>query len=63
MESPCVKICVLDPVLGQCTGCGRTPAEIAAWTALSPRERRSIMSQLATRPGPHRRAAVGRQEA
>jgi uncharacterized protein len=63
MESPCIKICVLDPDLGQCTGCGRTAAEIAAWTALSPGERRSIMSQLDVRPGPHQRAGRRPQEA
>ena len=24
--TPCVKICVVDPVIGLCIGCGRTPA-------------------------------------
>ena len=29
--SPCVKICVVDPLSGLCIGCGRTVAEISQW--------------------------------
>jgi hypothetical protein len=49
--SPCIKICVIDPQSGLCTGCARTLAEIAAWSGLDAAERRRIMAEL-----PERRA-------
>ena len=49
MDSPCLKICVVDPSAKSCTGCGRTLAEIARWTSLSDAERRQIMSELPAR--------------
>ncbi|MEM8647051.1 MAG: DUF1289 domain-containing protein, partial [Pseudomonadota bacterium] len=30
-DSPCIKICVVDPETDLCIGCGRTKAEIAGW--------------------------------
>ena len=30
-SSPCVKICVVDPLAGLCIGCGRTVDEISLW--------------------------------
>jgi len=47
MESPCINVCTVDPGTSRCLGCGRTLAQIAAWTSLSPLERRRIMSELA----------------
>jgi predicted Fe-S protein YdhL (DUF1289 family) len=52
METPCVKICVIDAGTGQCTGCARTRAEIAAWSGLTAAERRRIMAELDTRRRP-----------
>ena len=49
IETPCVKICVLDPVSAICIGCGRTVAEIAAWSYMPADERRRIMAMLAER--------------
>jgi predicted Fe-S protein YdhL (DUF1289 family) len=49
MESPCIKLCVVDPRAGLCIGCGRTLAEIAAWTTFSNGERRRVMAELAQR--------------
>jgi predicted Fe-S protein YdhL (DUF1289 family) len=46
IESPCIKVCVLDSGSQYCVGCGRTLAEIARWTAFSPEERRRIMAEL-----------------
>jgi predicted Fe-S protein YdhL (DUF1289 family) len=46
LESPCIKTCDLDPVGGLCRGCGRTLAEIAQWTQLSPAQRGVVMAQL-----------------
>lgn len=49
METPCIKVCVIDPGTGLCTGCHRTLAEIAAWSSLGGEQRRSIMSDLGRR--------------
>jgi predicted Fe-S protein YdhL (DUF1289 family) len=49
METPCIKICVIDPATGLCEGCARTLAEIAAWARLAPAERRRIMAELPRR--------------
>lgn len=57
MISPCIKLCVVDPVTRQCAGCGRTLAEIAGWSSYSDGERRRIMDEL-----PRRRAAAGAPE-
>jgi predicted Fe-S protein YdhL (DUF1289 family) len=50
IETPCNKVCVVDPVSARCIGCGRTLAEIAGWSAFTPEERRRIMTELAMRP-------------
>jgi len=49
IETPCVKICVVDPETGFCIGCGRTRAEIGGWLGLSPEERRNVMKDLTER--------------
>jgi hypothetical protein len=49
MESPCIKVCVIDAVSRLCTGCGRTLDEIAGWSAYSAAERRRIMGELPAR--------------
>jgi predicted Fe-S protein YdhL (DUF1289 family) len=54
IESPCNRVCTLDPAIGLCIGCGRTLAEITGWTGLTPAERRQIMAQLGTRLVAHR---------
>jgi predicted Fe-S protein YdhL (DUF1289 family) len=48
-SSPCVNICVIDPVSGLCAGCGRTLAEIARWATMSEPERLSVMALLPER--------------
>jgi len=50
MESPCVKICVIDPANGLCQGCRRYRHEIARWSSYSDTERRAIMQELENRP-------------
>jgi predicted Fe-S protein YdhL (DUF1289 family) len=58
--SPCVKICVMDPLSGFCIGCGRTIAEISMWPEMSGDERRRTMAGLAERmAGARSRAARG----
>lgn len=49
IETPCVKLCVVDPHTGFCIGCGRTRAEIASWLGISARERHAIMAALPER--------------
>ena len=46
ISSPCIKICVIDPVSKLCQGCGRTLQEIAQWSRLSEAERLAIMATL-----------------
>jgi predicted Fe-S protein YdhL (DUF1289 family) len=49
IETPCIKICSLDPQSRLCTGCGRTLEEIARWSSMDESERRRIMTQLPAR--------------
>lgn len=49
IETPCIKVCTLDAGSALCLGCGRTVAEIAAWGAMAPAERRRIMNELSAR--------------
>jgi predicted Fe-S protein YdhL (DUF1289 family) len=49
LETPCIDVCEMDAGTGLCLGCGRTLDEIAGWAAMSPEERRTIMSVLPAR--------------
>ena len=49
METPCIRICVLDPVRQFCRGCGRTLDEIAEWENMGDEARRRVMAQLSVR--------------
>jgi predicted Fe-S protein YdhL (DUF1289 family) len=49
IETPCVKICVVDPESGFCIGCGRTRGEIASWLGLTPAERHAVIETLGAR--------------
>jgi hypothetical protein len=49
IETPCIKVCVVDPETGFCIGCGRTRFEIAGWLGYTPAERHSIVEGLAER--------------
>lgn len=46
IETPCVKICVVEPETGFCIGCGRTRDEIGGWIAMTPDHRRNVMADL-----------------
>ncbi len=46
ISTPCVKICIVDPLSALCIGCGRTVAEIAAWSEMSEEERGDIIAGL-----------------
>jgi predicted Fe-S protein YdhL (DUF1289 family) len=49
IETPCIKLCVVDPETGFCIGCGRTRGEIGAWLDLSSAERHAIVLGLPER--------------
>ena len=60
ISTPCVKVCVLDPISALCIGCGRTPSEIAAWGTMSEPDRLTVMARLSERLAKARsRAARG----
>jgi len=54
IETPCIKVCVLDPASGFCTGCRRTLREIAAWGSMPDEMRSKIMADLPARTLPER---------
>jgi predicted Fe-S protein YdhL (DUF1289 family) len=49
IETPCIKICVVDPETGFCIGCGRTRGEIGGWLGMSVEQRRTVMETLPER--------------
>jgi predicted Fe-S protein YdhL (DUF1289 family) len=49
IETPCIKVCIVDPQSGQCLGCARTLNEIAGWLGFSDGERARIMAELPRR--------------
>lgn len=46
METPCIKVCVIEHATGLCVGCRRTRDEIARWIELGAMARRRIMAEL-----------------
>ncbi len=52
IESPCRKICKLDPESRMCIGCKRTRQEIAQWLFFTAAQRRAIMEMLPKRQIP-----------
>ena len=60
VESPCVRICLIHPAEGICTGCYRTPGEIGAWLRMSPEARRALMDELPGRAPRLRKRRGGR---
>lgn len=60
IESPCVKLCVIQPESRTCLGCWRTIDEIGSWSRLTPDERRAVMAQLPSRAGAPAKRRGGR---
>jgi predicted Fe-S protein YdhL (DUF1289 family) len=62
VSTPCINVCVLDPLSALCVGCGRTGEEITAWSTMSEPERLAIMAGLDQRltDGRSRAARGGR---
>jgi predicted Fe-S protein YdhL (DUF1289 family) len=59
IETPCDKICTLDPASGLCLGCGRSLSEIELWTALNDAQRSRVMEELPRRLEVLRMRAAG----
>lgn len=51
ISTPCIRVCQLDAEGETCLGCGRTRAEIGAWSSLEEDARRAIMDRLARMRG------------
>jgi uncharacterized protein len=49
IETPCVKVCVVEPETQLCIGCGRTRGEIASWIGMAADERHTIVLALPER--------------
>lgn len=49
VESPCIKVCVIQPEARLCTGCLRTIDEITVWSRMTPEARRTVMAELPLR--------------
>ena len=48
-STPCINVCVVDPLSALCIGCGRTTAEITAWATMSEPQRLALMAELGGR--------------
>jgi hypothetical protein len=55
LQTPCIKVCVIDPGSRLCAGCGRTLDEIGRWGAMRDAERAAVMVAL---PGRMARAGL-----
>ena len=49
IESPCTKVCQIEPKTGWCLGCARALIEIGNWTAFNDADRKRIMDDLPLR--------------
>ena len=49
IESPCIRVCMVDGRSGLCLGCYRSLPEIARWTRYTDDERAEIMRALPAR--------------
>jgi predicted Fe-S protein YdhL (DUF1289 family) len=49
IETPCTKVCQIEPKTGWCLGCARSLLEIGNWTSFSDPERNRIMGDLDAR--------------
>ena len=49
IESPCVRVCILDRVQRLCIGCYRNLDEISSWSRYSNAQRREVLAQIEIR--------------
>ena len=61
VDSPCVKICIIQPESRLCIGCRRSIDEISRWSRMTPEERGEIKAVLPDRKlSPARRSGGAR---
>ena len=61
VDSPCVKICIIQPESRLGSGCHRSIDEISRWSRMTPEERGEVKAMLTERkPGPNRRSGGAR---
>jgi hypothetical protein len=53
IATPCIGVCIVDPLSGLCLGCFRTLSEIGGWSGFTGARRAEIMAQLL-----HRRSRI-----
>lgn len=58
IATPCIRVCVINPVNRLCEGCRRTLAEIAGWQRMSEAERLAVMATLTERGTTRQSAAT-----
>lgn len=61
IQSPCVKICVIQPDVRLCAGCLRSIDEIGQWSRYTHEERAEIMAELPSRAGQLTKRRGGRK--
>jgi uncharacterized protein len=49
LVTPCVLVCMINPLTGFCYGCHRTEEEIERWRSYSDAERAALMVELRAR--------------
>jgi|KBSSwiStaDraftv2_1062776.scaffolds.fasta_scaffold301360_2 predicted Fe-S protein YdhL (DUF1289 family) len=49
VDSPCNRVCIIDPVRNWCIGCGRTLDEIGEWATASDPRKRQILENISAR--------------
>ena len=57
IESPCVRVCIIDGTRDICRGCYRTLGEISKWSSYTLAQKLAVLEDLAQRkartPFPH----------
>ncbi|TGL51603.1 DUF1289 domain-containing protein [Leptospira kemamanensis] len=48
-NSPCTKVCMMDPESGLCAGCFRTIEEIGNWSRMTEEEKKKVWEELPLR--------------
>ncbi|XDD46239.1 DUF1289 domain-containing protein [Leptospira sp. WS39.C2] len=48
-NSPCTKVCMMDPESGLCAGCFRTIEEIGKWSSMTEAEKDEVWRELPLR--------------
>jgi predicted Fe-S protein YdhL (DUF1289 family) len=49
VNSPCIKVCIIDSASGWCRGCLRTLDEIASWSGMDNGDKQAVLDSIAER--------------